>query len=95
MVKYFNSFKIMLISLINEWWKNILKSAYSCDNVICNVERVDCSCNFERGMCGWTVGGPDRYIWQIGKGKTRTSNTGPNRDHTTSTCKYTHIKAKS
>ncbi|XP_076075807.1 MAM and LDL-receptor class A domain-containing protein 1-like [Mytilus galloprovincialis] len=58
--------------------------SYSCK------ERVDCSCNFERGMCGWTVVGPDRYIWQIGKGKTRTSNTGPNRDHTTSTS-YGHF----
>ncbi|XP_052069290.1 MAM and LDL-receptor class A domain-containing protein 1-like [Mytilus californianus] len=56
-----------------------LNISYSCK------ENVGCSCNFESGMCGWTVKGQDRYMWQIGNGKITTSNTGPNRDRTTST----------
>ena len=41
------------------------------------------SCDFEGGsMCDWTNRPSNNYDWQLNKGATLSSNTGPANDHT-------------
>lgn len=40
------------------------------------------SCNFETGLCGWTVDSTAPAKFQRGQGETPSRNTGPRYDHT-------------
>ena len=40
-------------------------------------------CTFERSMCSWTQDTSDQFNWLRHRGRTRSANTGPTRDHTT------------
>ena len=41
------------------------------------------SCNFEKGLCGYTNQQGDQFDWTRAKGKTPSTRTGPHNDHTT------------
>ncbi|CAG2242743.1 unnamed protein product [Mytilus edulis] len=65
-----------------------LNISYSCK------EKLDNSCNFENGKCGWSVIGQYTYRWEIGTGLTKTRRTGPNGDHTTSFGHYIYTESR-
>ena len=44
------------------------------------VDPLDC--NFERDLCEWTQMRNDQFDWLRIRGKTKSSGTGPNNDHT-------------
>ncbi|KAL5006374.1 hypothetical protein ScPMuIL_015180 [Solemya velum] len=51
------------------------------------------SCNFEDGICGWIQSKTDAFNWTRRQGRTRTSATGPDADHTTGHGYYMYIEA--
>jgi hypothetical protein len=43
-------------------------------------------CDFENGLCTWTqVHAGDNFDWNLGRGRTSSTLTGPNVDHTKGT----------
>lgn len=42
-------------------------------------------CDFQEGFCQWFQLIDDEFHWTRNKGKTNSTNTGPNVDHTTGT----------
>jgi hypothetical protein len=39
-------------------------------------------CDFEKDLCEWTQMEKDNFDWQRNQGKTKSTGTGPNHDHT-------------
>ncbi|CAC5389543.1 unnamed protein product [Mytilus coruscus] len=70
-------------------FNNIVSFSYSC------AEIVNSSCTFDNGSCHWTVSRYDKYEWTRWRGRTSKYNTGPNRDHTTSTAYGYYVYTKS
>lgn len=51
--------------------------------IISPVHCITGNCNFETGMCTWTnPDGIDDFDWLLGRGNTKTDQTGPAFDHT-------------
>ncbi|KAI8780792.1 MAM and LDL-receptor class A domain-containing protein 2, partial [Biomphalaria glabrata] len=54
-------------------------------------------CNFESGTCGFVQDDTDNFDWTLNQGRTSTSNTGPDNDHTFGTAlgHYMYIESSS
>ena len=39
-------------------------------------------CDFDKGLCGWMNINADEFDWERRRGRTPSSQTGPQRDHT-------------
>lgn len=69
------------------------------DIAIDDISFVNCagtapniSCNFDSGLCNWVQAVNDDFQWTVNKGTTRTSGTGPSRDHTSGSGQYIYIE---
>ncbi|XP_062589655.1 MAM and LDL-receptor class A domain-containing protein 1-like isoform X1 [Saccostrea cucullata] len=58
-----------------------------------NKCKVDASCDFDSGFCGWQNDVFDDFDWSRMKGSTATPNTGPRADHTSTEGYYLYIES--
>ncbi|CAB3983523.1 A disintegrin and metallo ase with thrombospondin motifs 14 [Paramuricea clavata] len=56
------------------------KPMHSCISSMCYIDPLDC--DFEKDLCEWTQMEDDDFDWQRNQGKTKSTGTGPNHDHT-------------
>ncbi|XP_028397063.1 A disintegrin and metalloproteinase with thrombospondin motifs 3-like isoform X2 [Dendronephthya gigantea] len=59
------------------------ESRRNCRKPACASPPADpLDCNFEKGLCEWTQMTNDNFDWQRNQGRTKSTETGPNHDHT-------------